>query len=104
GFNPALGAFTATLDGDHADAANLLLPTLGLVDARDPRFLATLDDYARRLTSGGLMQRYSFHDDFGRTTSAFTMCSFWWAEALALAGRIEAAIEVFDRFVAHANP
>jgi GH15 family glucan-1,4-alpha-glucosidase len=32
------------------------------------------------------------------------MCSFWWAEALALAGRLEQAIEVFDRVVAHANP
>jgi GH15 family glucan-1,4-alpha-glucosidase len=50
------------------------------------------------------MQRYTSKDDFGATTSAFTMCSFWWAGALALAGRIEEAMVVFDRVVAHANP
>ncbi|MBA3538401.1 MAG: glycoside hydrolase family 15 protein, partial [Deltaproteobacteria bacterium] len=104
GYNATLGCFTQALDGEHGDAANLLFPSIGLVDARDPRFVATLDDYARRMTRGGLMQRYTNLDDFGVTTSAFTMCSFWWAEALALAGRLEEAIRVFDRVVAHANP
>ena len=32
------------------------------------------------------------------------MCSFWWAEALALAGRLEDAIAVVERLIAHANP
>lgn len=104
GYNPALGAFTQTLDGDHGDAANLLFPSIGLVDARDPRFLGTLDYYGRRMTRGGLMQRYTNPDDFGPTTSAFTMCSFWWAESLALAGKIEDAVEVFNRVTRHANP
>ena len=43
-------------------------------------------------------------DDFGETTSAFTICSFWWAEALALAGRLDDAIAIFDRMLCHANP
>lgn len=43
------------------------------------------------------MLRYRNDDDFGQTTSAFTICSFWWAEALALAGRLDEAIEVFER-------
>ena len=103
-FNPRLGYFTQALDGEHPDASNLLLPTLGLVDARDPRFLSTLDAYERRLTTGGLMQRYRHDDDFGATTSAFTICSFWWAEALALAGRLDAAAEVFERVARYANP
>lgn len=104
GFNAQLGAFTQALDGEHGDAANLLFPSIGLVDARDPRFLSTLDHYARRMTRAGLMQRYTNRDDFGDTTSAFTMCSFWWAEALALAGRLDEAVQVFERVVAHANP
>ncbi len=103
-FNPRLGYFTQALDGEHPDASNLLLPTLGLVDARDPRFLSTLDAYERLLTTSGLMLRYRHDDDFGATTSAFTICSFWWAEALALAGRLEAAVEVFDRVARYANP
>jgi GH15 family glucan-1,4-alpha-glucosidase len=104
GFNTKIGAFTQSLDGESGDASNLLLPTIGLIDARDPRFLATLDDYAHRMTRHGLMQRYTNLDDFGVTTSAFTMCSFWWAEALALAGRLEEAVAVFNRVVRYANP
>lgn len=104
GFNPRIGCFTQALDGEHGDAANLLLPSIGLVDGRDPRFVATLDHYARHMTRGGLVQRYTNLDDFGATTSAFTICSFWWAEALALAGRLDDAVEVFHRVLAHANP
>ena len=104
GYSETAGCFTQSFESDSGDASNLLLPTIGVVDARDPRFLSTLDDYARRMTRNGLMLRYTNLDDFGETTSAFTMCSFWWAEALALAGRLEEAIAVFDRVVRHANP
>ena len=104
GFNERLGFFTQALDGEHPDASNLLLPTIGLLDGRDPRFLATLDAYETRLVRGGLMLRYVNEDDFGETTSAFTICSFWWAEALALAGRLDEAVQVFERIAALANP
>jgi len=104
GFSVVHGCFTQSFESESGDASNLLLPTIGIVDARDPRFLSTLDDYARRMTRHGLMMRYTNLDDFGETTSAFTICSFWWAEALALAGRLEEAIAVFDRVVRHANP
>ncbi|APR76650.1 Glucoamylase [Minicystis rosea] len=103
-FNPTLGYFTQALDGRHPDAANLLLPTLGILDGRDPRFIATLDAYREHLVQSGLMLRYRNDDDFGETTSAFTICSFWWAEALALAGRLEEAVHVFDRVLAYQNP
>ena len=104
GFNTRLGCFTQTLDGVFPDASLLLLPTLGLIDPRDPRFLSTLDRYEDLLTDNGLMLRYRNPDDFGTPTSAFTICSFWWAEALALAGRLDQAVEVFERVCAFANP
>ena len=104
GFSARLGFFTQALDGTHADAANLLLPTLGLLDARDDRFRSTLLAYERLLLEGGLLLRYRNDDDFGTTTSAFSICSFWWAEALALAGRLDDAIALFHRLVAHSNP
>ena len=104
GFNAELGFFTQTLGGAFPDASLLLLPTLGLLDPKDPRFLSTLDHYGAHLTEGGLMMRYRNDDDFGAPTSTFTICSFWWAEALALAGRLEEAIEVFERLCTYANP
>lgn len=104
GFNSSLGCFTQALDGLHGDAANLLLPSIGIVDARDPRFVATLQDYASRMTQRGLMRRYTNPDDLGSSTSVFTRCSFWWAEALALTGKLDDACAVFQRVVRHANP
>lgn len=104
GYNAELGFFTQALDGQYMDASNLLFPSIGLVDPKDPRFLSTLDVYGRDLTDRGLMMRYRNEDDFGKPTSSFTICSFWWAEALALAGRLEEAIEVFERVCGFANP
>ncbi len=103
GFSTELGYFTQSLDGKHPDASNLLLPMIGLIDARDPRFTKTLDAYRELLVKDGLMLRYRNDDDFGATTSAFTICSFWWAEALALAGRLDESIAVFENVLQHKN-
>ena len=104
GYNATLGCYTQALDGEAVDAANLLLPTIGIIDARDPRFAGTVARYEQLLVERGLMLRYRNLDDFGETTTAFTMCSFWWAEALALAGRLDDAIAVVQRLIAHENP
>lgn len=104
GYSHAEKAFTQALDGKHADASNLLLPSMGLIDARDERFQNTLADYEKRLVRNGLMLRYVNEDDFGETTSAFTICSFWWAEALALSGRLEDATRLFEKLMRYQNP
>jgi GH15 family glucan-1,4-alpha-glucosidase len=74
------------------------------VDAKDPRFVATVRAYGRDLVDRGLMLRYRHDDDFGKTTSAFTICSFWWVEALAMMGEIDEAITRFTDLLAYANP
>ena len=53
GYNEKLGFFTQALDGQYPDASLLLLPTIGIIDARDPRFVSTVDAYERLLVSGG---------------------------------------------------
>jgi GH15 family glucan-1,4-alpha-glucosidase len=103
GYNKELGFFAQTLDGRFPDASNLLLPTLGLIDPRDPRFISTVEAYERLLVENGLMLRYRHRDDFGETTSAFSICSFWWAEALAMIGRLDDATQLFYRLVGYAN-
>ena len=104
GYSSEHRCFTQALDGLHADAANLLFPSIGIIDARDPRFVSTLEVYERRLVRSDLMLRYVNEDDFGETTSAFTICSFWWAEALALSGQLERAVALFERLLAYSNP
>ena len=95
-YNKELGFFTQAFDGDQADASNLLLPALGLIDPLDPRFKSTVRAYEKLLAPEGLMMRYRHLDDFGHTTSAFSICSFWWVEALAMKiGRASCRERVF---------
>lgn len=103
-YNRDLGFFTQALGGTSPDASNLLLPTLAFVEPRDPRFVSTVRAYERLLVENGLMLRYRHPDDLGETTSAFTVCSFWWAEALAMMGEFDRAVALFNRLLGFANP
>jgi GH15 family glucan-1,4-alpha-glucosidase len=103
-YNHELGYFTQAFDGSFPDASNLLLPTLGIIDPTDPRFVSTVRAYERLLVENGLMLRYRHADDFGDTTSAFSICSFWWVEALAMMGEVDSAVTLFNRLLGHANP
>ena len=96
--------FTQAFDGEHPDASNLLLPALGLIDPLDPRFRSTVRAYEKLLAPDGLMLRYKHLDDFGHTTSAFSICSFWWVEALAMMGEVDEAVALFHRLEKYANP
>jgi GH15 family glucan-1,4-alpha-glucosidase len=103
-YNEELGFFTQGLDGHFPDASNLLLPQIGLIDPVDPRFRSTVRAYERLLAPDGLMLRYKHLDDFGHTTSAFSICSFWWVEALAMMGEVDEAVALFRRLEKYANP
>ena len=103
-YNKELGFFTQAFDGQYPDASNLLLPALGLIDPLDPRFKSTVRAYERELAPHGLMLRYKHPDDFGHTTSAFSICSFWWVEALAMMGEVDDAVALFHRLEKYANP
>jgi len=102
-YNSELGFFTQAFEGQFPDASNLLLPALGLIDPMDPRFRSTVRAYERELAPDGLMLRYKHVDDFGHTTSAFTICSFWWVEALAMMGEVDEAVALFRRLEKYAN-
>ena len=95
-YNKELGFFTQAFDGEYPDASNLLLPAIGLIDPLDPRFRSTVRAYERMLAPDGLMLRYKHLDDFGHTTSAFSICSFWWVEALAMMGEVDEAVALFQ--------
>jgi GH15 family glucan-1,4-alpha-glucosidase len=50
----------------------------------------------RRSRPDGLLRRYDVADDFGVPEAAFTVCTFWLAEALAMVGRRDEGREVFE--------
>jgi alpha,alpha-trehalase len=83
------------------------MPIVGFLPADDPRMLATIDAIEARLTDArGLVYRYRTEDGvdgLAGTEGTFVMCTFWLAQALALAGRAERARAVFERAVACVN-
>jgi GH15 family glucan-1,4-alpha-glucosidase len=99
-WNDRTGAFTASYGSEDLDATTLLLPELGLVDASDPRFTATLAAVERGLKDGDFLYRYRHSDDFGQPETTFTICAFWYVNALAMAGRRDEAREHFERLLA----
>jgi GH15 family glucan-1,4-alpha-glucosidase len=98
-WNEEAQAFTSSYGHADLDATTLLLPELGLLDAADPRFTATLAAVERGLKDGDLLYRYRHHDDFGRPETAFTICAFWYVNALAMAGRRDEARGHFERLL-----
>jgi GH15 family glucan-1,4-alpha-glucosidase len=95
-WNEDLQSFVEPLDGDDLDASLLLLHEVGFVDARDPRFIKTVERIGEKLMDQGLLYRYVSEDDFGRPEVAFTVCTFWYIDALAASGKVEEARERFE--------
>jgi GH15 family glucan-1,4-alpha-glucosidase len=96
--------FTSAFGNRDLDATALLLPELGLLPATDPRFLKTLERIEEELRVGDLLFRYKHADDFGMPENAFTICAFWYVNALAAAGRMDEARERFSRLLERRNP
>jgi len=102
-WNEKRNLFAAAVDSDDVDASVLLLPELGLIDAKDPRFVATVETIMRELVRGGHVMRYAAEDDFGLPETAFLVCRFWLIDALWHQGRLEEAREMFRDALNHRN-
>ncbi len=107
GFSEAAGAFTQSFGSDDLDASALMMPIVGFLPGDDPRVLATIDAVAEHLSDpAGLVYRYRTTtgvDGLEGEEGTFLLCTFWLAQAYALAGRTDQATEVFDRAISYAN-
>jgi pentatricopeptide repeat protein len=103
-WNERRQSFTGSFGGDEIDATSLLLPELGIVRGDDPRFLHTLATVERELKHGDWLYRYRHVDDFGTPVTAFTICGFWYLNALAVAGRVDEARDLFQRLLERRTP
>lgn len=92
-------SFVDAFDGSDVDAALLLLHEVGFVAADDPRYLGTIAAVERELKRGNHVFRYVAADDFGRPENAFTICTFWYINALATIGRRDEAREMFQHLL-----
>jgi GH15 family glucan-1,4-alpha-glucosidase len=90
----------ASWGGDELDAAVLLLPLFGFLDAGDPRMRATVAALEESdLMRDGLLWRIGRLPDQG----AFVPACFWLAANHALAGDVATARARFERAAATAN-
>jgi GH15 family glucan-1,4-alpha-glucosidase len=104
GWDERAGAFTQAFGSEDLDASSLMLSITGFLAGDDPRMKATIDAIARRLTDErGLVYRYLSHDGLAGAEGTFLLCTFWLAQAQALAGDAEAASATFERAVAAIN-
>jgi GH15 family glucan-1,4-alpha-glucosidase len=104
GWSERAGAFTQAFGSEDLDAANLMLAITGFLPGDHPRMKRTIDATAERLTdSRGLVYRYLTHDRPPGTEGTFLLCTFWLAQAQALAGELGAATATFERAVAAIN-
>lgn len=97
--------YTNAVGSPHLDASTLQLIMMHYLDPTSERaknHLVALEDKLK--TPEGLFYRYLHADDFGKPKSTFLICAFWYVEALACVGRVEEAIDTFERLLAYANP
>jgi GH15 family glucan-1,4-alpha-glucosidase len=106
GLSPERGVFVQHYGSDVLDASILLMPLVQFIAPTDPRWLPTLDAIGDELVSDSLVYRYNVEaspDGLRGDEGTFTMCSFWYVEALTRAGRLEEARLAFEKMLTYAN-
>ena len=106
GYDPRRNSFVQYYGGRDLDASLLLIPQLGFLPVEDPRVRGTVEAVQRELMRDGFVYRYPTRaetDGLPPGEGVFLPCSFWLANSLALLGRREEAIALFERLLALRN-
>ena len=132
GWDADLGAYVQRAGAADLDASTLLIPMLRFASGTDPRVLANLDAIGGQLATDSMLYRYRFSGSPERTTrvrtrearrrrprcglggrraddgvggpeGTFTVCTFWYVENLARAGRLHEARLTFEKVLTYAN-
>jgi GH15 family glucan-1,4-alpha-glucosidase len=106
GWHEGRGAFVQHYDTDVLDASVLLMPLMKFIAPADRRWLSTLDAIGEELVSDSLVYRYNAEaspDGLEGEEGTFSICTFWYVEALARAGRLEEARLAFEKMLTYAN-
>ncbi|MEU9160425.1 glycoside hydrolase family 15 protein [Streptomyces sp. NPDC048424] len=106
GWSEERQAFVQEYDNTVLDASLLLMPMVGFIAPKDPRWLSTLDAMDTELVSDSLVYRYdpaASPDGLQGSEGTFSLCSFLHVYALAKAGRVHQARYSFDKMLTYAN-
>jgi GH15 family glucan-1,4-alpha-glucosidase len=106
GWNPQRRAFTQHDQTQVLDASLLMASLVGFVAPTDPMWLATLDAMDAELVSDSLVYRYNpaaSPDGLRGHEGTFSICTFWYVDALARSGRLEQARLTLEKMFTYAN-
>ncbi len=106
GWNPKRHAFTQHYDTDVLDSSLLVMPLMGFVSPYDPLWLQTLQAMDNELVSDSLVYRYNpsaSPDGLAGNEGTFSLCTFWYVDALARSGRLQDAELVFQKMQTYGN-
>ena len=106
GFDAGLNSFVQSYGSKALDASLLMIPLVGFLPADDPRMLGTVEAIRGRLVDRGFVKRYDSDADVDGLPpgeGVFLPCTFWLADNLAMQGRRDEAVEVFERLLSVAN-
>jgi GH15 family glucan-1,4-alpha-glucosidase len=106
GWSEKRQAFVQHEDDHVLDASVLLMPLVHFIAPDDPRWLSTLDAIGEELVADSLVYRYdpeASPDGLNGDEGTFSICSFWYVEALARAGRVHEARLAFEKMLTYAN-
>ncbi|MBK3564162.1 MULTISPECIES: glycoside hydrolase family 15 protein [unclassified Streptomyces] len=106
GWSETRQAFVQYEGSDVLDAALLMMPLAKFIAPTDPKWLSTLDALTEELVSDSLVYRYNPQaspDGLRGDEGTFSICSFWYVEALVRAGRVDEARLAFEKMLTYAN-
>jgi len=104
--NEKRAAFVQHYETDVLDASLLVMPLMKFIAPQDPRWISTLDAISSELVSDSLVYRYDAEaspDGLAGKEGTFSICTFWYVEALARAGRLDEARLIFEKMLTYAN-
>ncbi|MFE1764638.1 glycoside hydrolase family 15 protein [Streptomyces angustmyceticus] len=106
GWSERRQAFVQHEGDDVLDASVLMMPLAKFISPTDPKWLSTLDALGEELVSDSLVYRYDPRrspDGLHGEEGTFSICSFWYVEALSRAGRVDEARLAFEKMLTYAN-
>ncbi len=107
GWSEKKQSFVQYYGSDAIDASSLLMVLTKFAGPTDPRMLHTIERIQKELTSDSLVYRYNpkeaADDGLGSIEGTFSPCSFWLAESLARAGRLDEARLMLEKMLTYCN-
>ncbi|MGH2702627.1 MAG: glycoside hydrolase family 15 protein, partial [Actinomycetota bacterium] len=106
GWNDNRQAFVQHYDTEVLDASLLLMPLKGFVSPSDPLWASTLSEMETELVTDSLVYRYdpsASPDGLRGSEGTFSICTFWYVDALVRSGRLEDAALTFEKMMTYSN-